>query len=74
MCNELSGYFNSKIIPNSWKGYDFQRVLSKGSFTYYVVTKREGGFGIITHYVIFALSNAEFGYGSGGGGLETDKK
>ena len=35
-----------------------------------------GGGGFRNDYanVIFALSNAEFDYGRGGGGLETDKK
>ena len=46
----------------------------KGSFTYYVITKGEGGFRDDYDTVIFALSNAEFDYGRGGGGLETDKK
>ena len=48
-------------------------LLIQRSFTYYVITKREGG-GFRNDYtnVIFALSNAEFYYGRGG--LKTDKK
>ena len=42
-----------------------------GSFTYYVITKGEG-LGLIT--LMYFLLYAEFDYGSGGGGLETDKK
>ena len=45
-----------------------------GSFTYYVITKGEGGFLNDYANVFFALSNAEFDYGRGGGCLETDKK
>ena len=46
----------------------------KVSFTYYVIAKGERwGFGNDYTNVIFALSNAEFDYGRGGG-LETDKK
>ena len=47
---------------------DFENT-GKGSITYYVITKGQGGFGMIS--VIFALSNAEFDYGRD---LETDKK
>jgi len=39
--------------------------IPKGSFTYYVITKGEGGFRIDYANVIFALSNAEFNYGRG---------
>ena len=46
----------------------------KGSFKYYVIAKGEGVFRNDYANVIFALSNAEFDYGRGGGGLETDKK
>ena len=33
----------------------------KGSFTYYVITKGEGVSEWLRYYVIFALSNADFG-------------
>ena len=47
----------------------------KGSFTYYVITKGEGG-GIRNDYanVIFALSNAEFDYGRGEGVYRNSQK
>ena len=41
--------------------------MCKGSFTYYVITKGEGGFRNDYANVIFALSNAEFDYGRGEG-------
>ena len=46
---------------------DIVPILYKGSFTYYVITKGEGGFRNDYANVIFALSNAEFDYGRGEG-------
>ena len=43
------------------------KFINKGSFTYYVITKGEGGFRNDYAYVIFTLSNAEFDYGRGEG-------
>ena len=42
----------------------------------HILRNHQGGGGVWNDYanVIFALSNAEFDYGRGGGGLETDKK
>ena len=46
--------------------YGAVHILRKGSFTYYVITKGEGGRNDYAN-VIFALSNAEFDYGRGEG-------
>ena len=47
--------------------------LYKGSFTYYVITKGEGGFRNDYANVIFALSSAEFDYGRGRGSRNRQK-
>ena len=47
--------------------------LNKRSFTNYVITKGEGGFGMITpmQSLLYPMPNL---ITEGGGGLETDKK
>ena len=61
-----SNYITSYNIELKFKQRQ-SNIDLKGSFTYYVITKGEGGFGMIT--LIFALSNAEFDYGRGGEGV-----
>ena len=62
--------YSPKILKNHQHYVRHRTVhlnFSKGSFTYYVITKGEGGFRNDYANVIFALSNAEFDYGRGEG-------
>ena len=62
---------SSKPTPSLEKSKEL--CTTKGSFTYYVIPKGEGGFRNDYANIIFALSNVEFVYGRGRG-IETDKK